>query len=419
MTAEVKKKDKDISSSALLKVVLVFTSIAMVNDMIIYPVAEPMFGEYWGQASDFVLNGIISGSGLTCIVGSVLAGVLAFKFGKKTLVAWSYAIWVCSTIPNAFIGDPNAIFAMRLISGLGMGAISTLGAALIADFFQDEKQNSRMMGWYMAMMGLVGVIVSYASGIIAISNWHMVFWLYLIGVPVLIGIIVVVPNKKPEQFQEEAAEEGAGASETSTPWGKIIAAVLACFVVNLLFSSYFTMNGMYVADSGLGDTSIAGGITSLISLGSMVLNFFFGFLFMKMKRAMPILFACLFAFAHIIVGTVLQVPVVYVMSAILGICYGMSYTYYLTYVAIITPPKHNALALGLVNGVVSFAFFLGPYVSPAINAITNTTTYAQSYVVIGILFVVFAILSIILTVVHVKKNGSVDIVPTTDAAAEN
>ena len=399
---------KDISKGFLLKLTLVCASFAIMIDTAIYPAAYSIYDTFY-MYPEVLINTIITGTSLMVIFGSLLCGILAQFVGKKTLLAWAYVVFTITTFGNVFIADYIYILlVMRLISGLATGFIAIAGAALIAEIFIDEKTRSRMMGFYTGVMSAFGIVLGLAAGLLAIENWHNVFYIYLIAVPILAGVIFCVPRTKPERKMEKVVYEDSPTGEpVKANWGAMIALIIATFVLNFVFGSYFTMNSIYIMEQGLGDAGTAGLVVSLISVGSLITCFTFGWIFMKMQRFTPVAFSLLLAAGYLALAFSMNLGVIYVTSVIMGMMYGLSFSYYLMVASIVVPPSKVSLSIGLVNAAVSFAFFLGPYSAPIYMQIFGVETYAAAFPYMAATLAGYMVVSFIIVLAyHRRKYGS-------------
>ncbi|WP_411911103.1 MFS transporter [Clostridium estertheticum] len=76
----------------------------------------------------------------------------------------------------------------RVVLDMGVGLIFPLSTALIADFFSGDERIS-MMGFSQASSNLGGIITTILSGVLAKLSWRYAFYVYLIGVLVLLLIV--------------------------------------------------------------------------------------------------------------------------------------------------------------------------------------------------------------------------------------
>src|SRR5581483_1663886 len=68
-------------------------------------------------------------------VGGVACGLLADRFGRRTVVSWTILLYSAGSILSGLAGHKEMLFAARVITGLGVGGEWAAGHALVAETF--------------------------------------------------------------------------------------------------------------------------------------------------------------------------------------------------------------------------------------------------------------------------------------------
>ncbi len=68
------------------------------------------------------------------LVGAILAGVLADRFGRRRLMMFALAIFSLFSVVMATSSTPTELFIWRALSGIGIGAETVLIAPFISEF---------------------------------------------------------------------------------------------------------------------------------------------------------------------------------------------------------------------------------------------------------------------------------------------
>ena len=395
---------KDMKLSTLGTIVLCCCGVAVMMDIIIYPITDTLYSVFADQPVA-VLNTLFTGTSLMLMFGTLLCGVVAQRIGSKTILAVAYTVFCVFGVSSAWVagtGNLYMLLAWRLITGFAAGFCTTAGESLIAEFFVDEKKRSRMMGIFCGTYSTVSIIMSFAAGLIAAVDWTAVFYIYLVAVPICVGSYAVIPKTKPVGHVESKKEHVA--TKGDIPWVKLLPMFVAAFIFNALVAVFLSFNSVYLAETQLGGVTIAGTLGSVICIGSMIMCFAFGFIYMKLKRASSIIFFAIMGVGYFILSLIPSLPVVFILGLILGSGYGFAYTYYITYASCIVPPNRIPLAIAIANIGMSLGMFVGPYVAPTFETVFGVDTYAAAMPYMAVVFIAGAVLAII-CFVKAHKSG--------------
>ncbi|MBQ2681834.1 MAG: MFS transporter, partial [Eggerthellaceae bacterium] len=111
------------------------------------------------------------------LVGSLVSGVLADRFGRKKIACALIAVWMIGSIATGFMNSLGGLLACRVIAGIGMGAMTPILVAYISEIIPTKKR-AQYITTYM-MIGGVGVVIAcfitmfFANGL----GWRAVYWL--------------------------------------------------------------------------------------------------------------------------------------------------------------------------------------------------------------------------------------------------
>jgi MFS family permease len=124
--------------NALIVETLGLSTMALMDDMVIIPVAENLFGEFF-DVNPRMLNYILSGPARIGAFSSLLCGKLMSYINKKQLLIVSFIFFMIDGIGGDLIHNAYYIAIMRTVLGIGFGAVGVLAVAIISDVFIDEK----------------------------------------------------------------------------------------------------------------------------------------------------------------------------------------------------------------------------------------------------------------------------------------
>ena len=160
----------------LLSLLLGFASIS--TDL--YLPALPAMGRSLGAAQG-TLELTVSGYLLGFAIGQLFWGPLSDRFGRKRPLLVGVAIFVLGAAGCALATGAMQLIGWRIVQALGASAAVVLARAMVRDLFHRDEA-ARKLSTLMMIMGIAPMIgPSLGAQILALSSWHMIFWL-LVGV---------------------------------------------------------------------------------------------------------------------------------------------------------------------------------------------------------------------------------------------
>lgn len=110
------------------------------------------------------MEAIQASSYLAGIAGALLFGLLADRYGRRAGMATTVAVYSLASLASAFAPNYGALFALRLVAGLGIG-----GEAGLAIAYLNEAWHPRRRG--VASAGLQGMFLVGSAVATALFTW--------------------------------------------------------------------------------------------------------------------------------------------------------------------------------------------------------------------------------------------------------
>ena len=103
-------------------------------DWVVIGGAKPFYELYFGIADSPLLQGVAMSTALVgCLVGAMIAGAAADRWGRKPLLMTSAVLFTVSAIGTGLFNDFTLFNIARFVGGMGIGVASALAPMYIAE----------------------------------------------------------------------------------------------------------------------------------------------------------------------------------------------------------------------------------------------------------------------------------------------
>ncbi|RMT83186.1 MFS transporter [Pseudomonas viridiflava] len=162
-------------------VLMLGSSLTIMGAVMVAPVL-PKLGAEFGPLdahADLLVPLVVTGPALAIALCAPLAGWLADRVGRKTLLIIATLLYgVLGALP-AVLDNLPAIVGIRMLFGCAEAAVMTCCAALIADYWHGEER-MRYINRQVVTIGLVGALFFVVGGVLGEHSWRQPFLLYLL-----------------------------------------------------------------------------------------------------------------------------------------------------------------------------------------------------------------------------------------------
>ena len=204
------------------------------------------------------------------LIGVILAfpagGILAKLGAKKSLMITAIALAVGAGA-GALTSDATMMLATRFIEGIGMGLISVVGPAAVAEVIPQNKQGLAMGIW--SVWFPAGVVVAYnvTPFIYSLAGTWRAAWWFACAVAIVALVLVALVYVETKQ-ETPAQNTAATASSALKPdmFSVIMIAVLFCAWNIFNAGAIGGFYPSYLADVHHMDTQLAGSVASITNI---------------------------------------------------------------------------------------------------------------------------------------------------------
>lgn len=129
---------------------------------------------------------------LGSIVGGLVGGFSADRWGRKTLLIWDLIIFMIFSIVSMVLYNYTWLVVARFVVGLAVGADYAIAPTYLAEFVSRQTRGYQL--GYVWLAWSVGAVLSFGFGAILVAwlpsslSWRILFGLALI--PALIGLLM-------------------------------------------------------------------------------------------------------------------------------------------------------------------------------------------------------------------------------------
>jgi MFS transporter, SP family, arabinose:H+ symporter len=157
-------------------------------DTVVISGAEKTIQSLWGLSPG--LHGIVMGSALYgTVVGSLLAGWPADKFGRKATLLWIGVLYFVGAVGSGLAPNVAAFIVARVIGGLGIG-ISTVVAPMYISEIAPPKYRGRLAGMFQFNI-VFGILIAFVSNALLAGVGENA-WRWMLGVAAFPSLLYTI-----------------------------------------------------------------------------------------------------------------------------------------------------------------------------------------------------------------------------------
>lgn len=376
----------------MLKPTIISISMATVMAGAAISPALGVIAQAFPTASTTMIKLILTAPALTIIPFTFLTSYLTTKFPKRTIVMFGLVIYLVGGIGPQFMPTIELLILFRLVLGAGVGIIMPLSESLIYDYYKSEER-TRMMGYNAAFSNLGGIITMLLAGGLALFNWQLPFYVYLLGFVIFGLVFFFLP--KGEIIQPPPQEK-----KLRIPLA-VYGYSLAMGGVMLAHYSVATNMALYLEQTNLGGPALAGAVVSFVTVGGMVTSLFLvqieSFL---QKYLIPVMLLAM-GLSFFAMSLASSVGILMVSVCFIGFAQGALFP-------VLTMKALNAVKIHQTDKAIAvsttFIFtgqFLSPLVLDGIGKIVNQTAIRFQFRILAVVILT----SVVLVFAYVRRHA--------------
>jgi putative MFS transporter len=146
------------------------------GDINTFAFAAPAIRAQWNVPIETIRN-VTSATFIGMFIGAATGGRIADSIGRKRALVLATLWFSAFSLLNAIVWEPYGLFFARLLTGIGLSAMTAIGITYVAEMFPARARGT-YQGWVM-FIGLCGIPAAAIVALIVIpmfpSGWRFVF----------------------------------------------------------------------------------------------------------------------------------------------------------------------------------------------------------------------------------------------------
>lgn len=309
------------------------------------------------------------------MVGSLIFGSLADRFGRKLMIVASMLIFSGGTVATAFGGTLGYFVFIRFVTGLGIGGALPNLLALTAEYAPARARVFVMSAMYCGYplggvaFGLVGSLLVHAVA------WHMAFLLCgLLSLLFALPVGLFLPESRELRSVRTAADPPAGsriaslfsdgrAIQTLLLWAAMFMTLMIILFTVSWINALLVRNGVPISSAILYPAFFAfGGILGGVLIGGLMDRY-------PAERVLAIVLTIGAVALGSMFWTVNKPALLFVSTLIAGMMIAGGQIGLQSVAATLYPPAVRSTGVGWALGIGRIGSFIGPLIGGALLAV--------------------------------------------------
>lgn len=260
------KENKTLFRDRRLYVIFTITIVSVMGVASLTP-AFPKMSEIL-HINKVQVGWLISAFTLPGIFLTPVAGVVADRWGRKTVLVPSLLIFAVAGFGLFFVHQFYWMIVLRFVQGIGAASLGSMNTTLIGDFYRGQ-QRPEAMGYNAAVLSLSTALYPLIGGALAGLTWYYPFALPLLGIPAALFVTFGISEPeidKPADFRTYFKS----ISESMLKKNVMALFVLSILTFVILYGALITYLPFLLRDKFQLDAPMIGMMISASSLTSVI-----------------------------------------------------------------------------------------------------------------------------------------------------
>lgn len=367
-----------------LILLLLASTLAVMAGAAVAPVVDIMRADLDINATSAGL--ILTLHALVIAITSPLVGWLIDRFGVRVPLAAGLMLYGVAGAAGLFLTSYPSLLVSRAIFGIGAALVFSGTSVAILNIYRGDQRN-RVMGWRTTATSLGGVIFPLVSGGLAVVfSWHAAFALYLVGIPMGLLALAVIPETRSSKASSAAAPTPAIVFSPT-----LIGIYALVLIQAVMLYALIAFLPVRLGDLGHGTPLLASVYMAMLAGTSSLIGISYGRLGQRLSYMTLLrLTAGTWIVAFLMLGLSENLILFGVASAVLGIGNALAFST----TSVMLDDSVPKARLGSAMAIFSVCMFLGQFAAPIVlGPVVEATSISAGYLFLsGVGAVVLAVL---------------------------
>lgn len=320
-------------------------------------------------------------------------GILADRFGRKTILVPALFLFAIAGFSCSQVNDFQTLVVLRFIQGVGAASLGSLNVTLIGDIFSDNHR-ATAMGFNASVLSIGTALYPFIGGALTAIAWNVPFYFPLTAIPAGLMVLFFLDSPKihkEEKFFEYLRQTLKSVSQVS---------VLTLFILNILtfiilYGSYLTYFPFIMESSFSSGPFIIGVVMSASSFTTAITASMLGKLIKRYRQKDLLKVAYFFyALSLALIPLIERESLMLIPALFFGIAQGINIPNIQTMLVSLAPMKYRAAFMSLNGMVLRIGQTLGPLVAGLFFAIggINAAFVGGVFIAAIMILIVFSLI---------------------------
>ncbi len=134
------------------------------------------------------------------VVLTPILGVLADRYGRKTVLVPSLVLFALAGSACGFVRDFHLLLVLRFFQGVGAASLGALNVTIIGDLFDGPKR-LHAMGYNAGVLSIATASYPFVGGALASLHWYYPFFLPILALPVAVIVLLWLDVREPSRAE--------------------------------------------------------------------------------------------------------------------------------------------------------------------------------------------------------------------------
>ncbi len=290
---------------------------------------------------------------------AIFLGILADKYGRKTILVPSLFLYGLAGGACFFVRDFTLLLILRFIQGVGGAGLTSLSTVLIGDLY-DGNQRDRAMGANTTVLSVGVGSFPLVGGMMALVNWNVPFLFFFLALGVGIMVWGVLESPQPVQ-NEHLGAYLRGSFQYVRKLRAIVALTIWTFVFVILYGCILTYFAFLLAQYFQANPFTIGCFAASIQFSTALISSQLGRLSQKFFRWNIVTVAFIFySISLFLIPYMRTIPGMLVCTLLYGIGQGLCLPMLSSIATGLAPAEYRGIMVTLFGTCVRVGQTIGP-----------------------------------------------------------